>query len=312
MDTTTTASANDSAPTVHLISFGFLHGPTPEADLVLDVRRWLHDPAAAATILDLDGRDARVQQTVFGTPGAVELVDHAVQAATVAHRGDRVLAFGCAGGRHRSVALAELAAGRLALRGFRMQVEHRDVHRPRVHRDVAEHLPQAQDDRYFEAPNYYRPRPGSAPAVFLAGGITGCPRWHDHAATVLAAAPDPVVVLNPNRVDFPIHDPAAGWEQVSWEQHHLHLPDATTLFWFPECDPQVTVQPIAMFELGQALGEGRRIVVGADPGYPRAADVRMLCQLARPGMPVYASLDDTLAAVLDVLSCAGRTKLAAA
>ncbi|WP_370973845.1 nucleoside 2-deoxyribosyltransferase domain-containing protein [Amycolatopsis sp. cg9] len=313
--TTLTTAADSAAPAVHLISFGFLHGPVPEADLVLDVRRWLHDPAAAKAILDLDGRDARVQQTVYGTPGAVELVEHAVHAAGVAHRGERVLAFGCAGGRHRSVALAELAAGRLALRGYRVSLEHRDVHRPRVLRaatTTTEPDRREPRDLYFEAPNYYLPQPGDAPAVFLAGGITGCPRWHDHAAAVLAAAPEPVVVLNPNRADFPIHDPAAGWEQVSWEQHHLHLAETTTLFWFPACDPAVTVQPIAMYELGQALGEGRRIVVGADPGYPRVADVRMLCQLAQPGLPVHSTLDDTLAAVLDALPHPAEAALAAA
>ncbi len=58
--------------------------------------------------------------------------------------------------------------------------------------------------------------------MFLAEGITGCPRWHDHAA----AAPDPVVVLNPNRANFRNYDPAPGWEQVSSEKHHLYL--ATT------------------------------------------------------------------------------------
>ena len=42
---------------------------------------------------------------------------------------------------------------------------------------------------------------------------------------------------------------------------------------------RITTQPIAMYELGQALGEGRQIVVGADPAYPREADVHMLCRL---------------------------------
>lgn len=152
---------------------------------------------------------------------------------------------------------------------------------------------------YFEAPDYYRPQPVDGPAVFLAGGITGAERWHDRAVAVLHAAPTPVVVLNPNRAAFPIDDPGAAWEQVSWEQHHLHLPSVLTLFWFPACDPAVTTQPIAMFELGQALGEGRRIVVGADPGYPREPDVHMLCQLAHPGLPVYSDLGDVLAATLE-------------
>lgn len=149
---------------------------------------------------------------------------------------------------------------------------------------------------YFEAPDYYRPQAVDGPAVFLAGGITGADRWQDHAVAVLHSRP--VVVLNPNRADFPISDPGAAWEQVSWEQHHLHLPTVLTLFWFPA---SVTVQPIAMFELGQALGEGRRLVVGAHPDFPREPDVHMLCQLARPGLPVYSDLDDVLAAALTCL-----------
>lgn len=151
----------------------------------------------------------------------------------------------------------------------------------------------------FESPAYYRPQPTDPPAVFLAGGITGVAEpWHGRAVETLLSAPHPLVVLNPNRANFPIDDPAAGWEQVSWEQHHLHLPGVLTLFWFPASDPAVTTQPIAMFELGQALGEGRPIVVGASPGYPREADVRMLCRLARPGLHVHSDLDEVLHATI--------------
>lgn len=150
---------------------------------------------------------------------------------------------------------------------------------------------------YFEAPHYHRPRHIDPPSVFLAGGITGCPRWHDTAVDLFRTG-TPFVVLNPNRVDFPIHDPAAGAEQVRWEQHHLHAADFT-LFWFPASDRKVTTQPIAMFELGQALtpGSSRRIVVGVDPDYPRAADVHLFVDLHRPGMTVWSTLADTVTAV---------------
>lgn len=165
---------------------------------------------------------------------------------------------------------------------------------PAPRRDTAQRM-------YFEAPVYYRPQRCDAPAVFLAGGISGiAERWHARAIEVLSGAPRPVVILNPNRAAFPIEDPNAGWGQVSWEQHHLHLA-AITLFWFAASDANVTTQPIAMFELGQAVGEGRPIVVGAHPDYPREADVHMLCQLTRPGMPVFSSLDDVLATTITLL-----------
>lgn len=143
---------------------------------------------------------------------------------------------------------------------------------------------------YVEAPNYYEPAAGES-AVFLAGGITGCPRWHDAAASRLMTADVPVVVLNPNRESFPIHDPEAGWEQVQWEQHHLHLPNVITMMWFPPCDAAVTTQPIAQFELGQALGARRRLLVGADPGYPRVRDVHLMLRYNRPNFVIHDSLD---------------------
>lgn len=120
---------------VALTSFGYLHSAPPDADLVLDVRRYLRDPAAAsiAGILDMDGRDVRVQDVVLATPGAdttlnelYALVDCFPAAYTA------VIAVGCAGGRHRSVALVEILAARLRNAGCAVTVEHRHVHLPRV------------------------------------------------------------------------------------------------------------------------------------------------------------------------------------
>ncbi|OZM69912.1 hypothetical protein CFN78_28220 [Amycolatopsis antarctica] len=159
---------------------------------------------------------------------------------------------------------------------------------------------------YYEAPTPYIPLPGHPPRIFLAGGITGVQRWHDHAVDVIEDADLDVVILNPNREQFPIGDPAAGPEQVAWEQMMLHLPNTLTLMWFPESDPAVTVQPIAMYELGQAHGENRELVVGADPGYPRSADVTMLTRLsdARTGRrtTIHTALDPLLDEAITWLS----------
>lgn len=162
--------------------------------------------------------------------------------------------------------------------------------------------------RYFEAPDHYTARPGDGPVVFLGGGITGCPRWHDGVTETLLASGRALVVCNPNRKDFPIHDPSAGWEQVTWEQHHLHLPDVITLMYFPESDRAVTTQPIAMYELGQLLGQNahgqrRRLVLAVDPGYPRAVDIELLCRsealrLGRPMTVIHRDLDTAVDAVL--------------
>ena len=55
-------------PAIKLISFGYLHlkdGRPRAADRVEDVRNRLRDPAAARDVLDLDGRDPRIQDIVL-------------------------------------------------------------------------------------------------------------------------------------------------------------------------------------------------------------------------------------------------------
>ena len=122
-------------PPIRLISFGFLHldrAAPPAADRVEDVRERLRDPAAARSILDLDGRDLRVQKVVLNTPGARELIINLADYAQVP-AGPRTIAIGCAGGRHRAPALVELLALLLGDRGHaEVVVEHRHVNLPRV------------------------------------------------------------------------------------------------------------------------------------------------------------------------------------
>jgi hypothetical protein len=117
---------------VQVISFGYLHGTPPDAHLVLDVRQYLRDPAAARNLLDLDGRDPRVAAAVMATPGAAASSATLTEFAAGFPHAHCVLAVGCAGGRHRSVALAEQVAGQLRRRGHAVTVEHRHVHLPRV------------------------------------------------------------------------------------------------------------------------------------------------------------------------------------
>lgn len=120
---------------VEIISFGYLHGPAPEADLTFDVRRYLSDPAAVRDtgLLDCDGRDDEVRRVVLDTWGAPETIDLTLGFVLAFPHGHRcVIAFGCAGGRHRSVALAEVAAEDLRTMEFNVTVRHLHVHLPRV------------------------------------------------------------------------------------------------------------------------------------------------------------------------------------
>jgi len=121
-------------PVIRLISFGYLHlkgGPPPAADRVEDVRNRLRDPAAAQDVLDLDGRDPRVQDIVLNTPGARELLDNLTAYACLP-ASPQALATGCAGGKHRAVAISEILGRELRERGFDVVIEHRHVDLPRV------------------------------------------------------------------------------------------------------------------------------------------------------------------------------------
>lgn len=121
------------AASLHIMSFGYLHGAPPSADVVIDLRPWLRDPSATEWCLPLTGRCERVRQHVLAMAGAVDLVDHLEGAACTLLRlgGGRpvVVAIGCAGGRHRSVALVEHLADRLRA-GWSVEVKHRHVDRP--------------------------------------------------------------------------------------------------------------------------------------------------------------------------------------
>lgn len=144
--------------------------------------------------------------------------------------------------------------------------------------------------RYVEAPQEWAPkRAVEHPGVFLAGGITGCPDWQTAVARRLDSLDDGTI-LNPRRANFPIDDPEAAEQQITWEHTHLRLADVV-LFWFPAGG---AVQPIALYELGAWSMTGKPLAVGVEAGYPRERDVRIQTRLARPEVPVVGNLDALL------------------
>lgn len=124
--------------TVEIVSFGYLHADAPDADVVLDLRRAFRDPHVDPALRQLTGRDRLVQRTVLGTSGIRELLRATVRQVAAYSQGpsvDRiVIGSGCAGGRHRSVVVADKLARRLRRRGHTVTVTHRDLHRPVVQR----------------------------------------------------------------------------------------------------------------------------------------------------------------------------------
>lgn len=121
---------------VKLFSFGYLHGPPPATDIPpFDLRRSLFDPAhvPSGDMLDMTGLDAAVRRFVFGTPGALDiLADAKAQTLAKAADGPVTVAFGCAGGRHRSVVLAQALHAQLFAAGVPVLLQHLHVHLPRV------------------------------------------------------------------------------------------------------------------------------------------------------------------------------------
>jgi len=119
-----------------VLSFGYRHGLPLDVDLVLDCR-FLPNPHWIESLRPHTGLDEAVRDHVLGFPQTKEflrrlddLLDLLLPAYVDEGKSYLTVAFGCTGGRHRSVAIAEEVAERLRLRGFAPRVTHRDIARP--------------------------------------------------------------------------------------------------------------------------------------------------------------------------------------
>jgi UPF0042 nucleotide-binding protein len=118
-------------------SFGFKHGPVRDPDLMLDVR-FLPNPHYEPELRPLTGRDPRIVEFI-NREGALDafyerlhpLLDYLLPQYLAEGKAHLILAIGCTGGRHRSVAIAEHLAERYRPTGeYLVDVVHRDVTRP--------------------------------------------------------------------------------------------------------------------------------------------------------------------------------------
>jgi UPF0042 nucleotide-binding protein len=119
---------------VTFMSFGFKHGPPREEDLAFDVR-FLPNPHYEPDLRDLTGLDERVVEYV-GKDGRLEefygrlesLLDFLLPQYVIEGKAHLVIAIGCTGGRHRSVAIAEHLAQRYSGNDdVDVAVAHRDI-----------------------------------------------------------------------------------------------------------------------------------------------------------------------------------------
>ncbi|MCI2422884.1 ATPase [Saccharopolyspora sp. K220] len=121
--------------TVHVESFGHLHGVPGCYDLVVDLRDFIRDPHVSPEMRESTGRELDVRAHVLATPGAQGLVEHLVGAARallVSAPSSRPVRIGlsCQGGRHRSVAISEAVAERIRLAGHGVLVKHHHINEP--------------------------------------------------------------------------------------------------------------------------------------------------------------------------------------
>jgi UPF0042 nucleotide-binding protein len=118
------------------MSFGFKHGPPREEDLAFDVR-FLANPHYEPELRDLTGLDSPVVEFIARDGRLQEfyerlhaLLDFLLPQYVTEGKAHMVIAIGCTGGRHRSVAIAEhLAARYRDSPDLDAAVAHRDIER---------------------------------------------------------------------------------------------------------------------------------------------------------------------------------------
>jgi len=118
---------------VSCVSFGYKQGVPEDADLVFDVR-FLPNPHFVPEFRPYSGRHPKVAKYIRSFPQTQEfikrisdlliyLLPHYVREG----KSYLTIAFGCTGGQHRSVMIAEDVAKRLRKAGYRLKVVHRDM-----------------------------------------------------------------------------------------------------------------------------------------------------------------------------------------
>jgi UPF0042 nucleotide-binding protein len=122
---------------IYVTSFGYRNGVPADSDLVFDVR-FLPNPNYIPRFKNLTGRNPSVARYIRSFPQTVEFVQrisdlliyllpHYIREG----KSYLTIAFGCTGGQHRSVMMAEQIRKNLSEAGFTAKVTHRDMVTPR-------------------------------------------------------------------------------------------------------------------------------------------------------------------------------------
>ena len=125
--------AGDGSLFLSVLSFGYKYGIPSDADLVFDVR-FLPNPFYVEELKNLTGNDREVKEYVMGHDiarlfaGEVQgMIEVLIPFYKQEGKFSLSVCFGCTGGHHRSVTLANDLNDRLTAKGIRTTLEHRDL-----------------------------------------------------------------------------------------------------------------------------------------------------------------------------------------
>jgi UPF0042 nucleotide-binding protein len=127
------AGRDESQILIYVTSFGYRHGIPPDSDLVFDVR-FLPNPNYIPQYKNLTGKNPNVAKYIRSFPQTNEfmerisdllcyLLPHYIEEG----KSYLTISFGCTGGHHRSVMMAEEIRKRLGKMGYRVKGLHRDI-----------------------------------------------------------------------------------------------------------------------------------------------------------------------------------------
>ncbi len=135
---------------VTVMSFSYRRGLPTGADLVFDCR-FLRNPHWDLGLRSQDGRTAPVQSYIAADPlfgqfrdRVLDMADLLLPAFEAEGKSHLTIAFGCTGGQHRSVAMAEILSAHLAQTGWAVSKRHREVDQRRAETMGATESPEAK------------------------------------------------------------------------------------------------------------------------------------------------------------------------
>ena len=140
--------------------------------------------------------------------------------------------------------------------------------------------------KVITTPEIFEKSKRSEVCCFLAGGITNCRNWQNDVITELKYETDNLILFNPRRENFPIHDSNAALEQISWEFKWLENCDIFSIYFD---GTNKSDQPICFYELGRNIERmkikfpvdwEKRIIISVDKNFKRADDVIIQTKLA--------------------------------